>query len=115
MNIMPIPYELLCDSFVLLSPNESGFSRTFIDNVRIVKRSVISDYTSTRMRDISELVVYYDCERSTPSGVSFSAGEQAQLDGEQAQLDGELYELLKAELFSGECPHHYKLTFRKIG
>ena len=108
MNIMPIPYELLCDSFVLLSPNESGFSRTFIDNVRIVKRSVISDYTSTRMRDISELVVYYDCERSTPSGVSFYAGEQA-------QLDGELYELWKAELFSGEYPHHYKLTFRKIG
>lgn len=108
MNIMPIPYELLCDSFVLLSPSESGFSRTVIDNVRVVKRSVISDYTATRMRDISELVVYYDCERSTPSGVSFSAGEQA-------QLDGELYELLKAELFSGEYPHHYKLTFRKIG
>lgn len=107
MSIKPIPAALLRDGFVLLTPTQSGFSRTYIENVRIVCKSAVSDHTATRMRDISQLVVYFDCEQSYPAETEFYAGQQA-------EYRGALYELLTAELFSGEQPHHYKLTFQKI-
>lgn len=108
MTINPIPDALLGDSFTLLVPTQNGFSRTEVYNVRVERKSAVSDITATRMRDVTELVVYYDCVSSFPEGIEFQAGQQA-------EYDGEVFEVLEAKLFSGESPHHWKLVCRKTG
>lgn len=108
MTINPIPDALLGDSFTLLVPTRNGFSRTEVDNVRVERKSAVSDMTATRMRDVTELVVYYDCVSSYPEGMEFQAGQQA-------EYDGEVFEILEAQMFSGESPHHWKLVCRKTG
>lgn len=107
-TIHPIPPELLNDSATLIVPGESGFEQTYIRNIRAVKKSSVSDYASTRMRDTSELEIYYDCENSLPHRMEFSAGMQL-------EYGGELFEVLEAKLFCGITPHHWKLTAKKIG
>lgn len=108
MTIKPIPDELLGDSFTLAVPTAHGFDKTEISNIRAERTSSVSDYTATRMRDVSELVIYYDCERSYPVGTSFRAGQQA-------EYCGEVFEILEARLFSGEAPHHWRLKCRHVG
>ena len=107
MNVLPIPDELLGGSITLLAPTTSGFEQVDIENVRISRKSVVSDYTATRMRDAAELTVHFDCVNSRPLGQEFSAGMLA-------EDNGETYELLRAELFSADRPHHWVLKFRKI-
>ncbi|MGN0651080.1 MAG: hypothetical protein ACI4KM_11635 [Oscillospiraceae bacterium] len=107
-TICPIPQELLNDAFTLIVPDENGFEQTYIQNVRAVKKSEISDYASTRTRDTSELVIYYDCTNSLPRRMDFCAGMQI-------EYCGELFEVLEAKQFCGVSAHHWKLTAKKIG
>ena len=109
MNIMPIPAELLTDSFTLLIPNSSGgYSRTPIYDVRVVRTNRISDYVSSRVRDSTELTIYFDCENSYPQDVRFSAGQSAEYRGER-------FELTEVKAFGAEDIHHYKMTAVKTG
>lgn len=107
-NIRPIPAELLRDSFTLIVPAGNDFEQTLVRNVRAVKKSAVSDYASTRMRDAGELTIYYDCANSLPRSMEFTAGMQL-------EYGGELFEVLEAKLFSSTAPHHWKLTAKKIG
>lgn len=107
-NIRPIPMELLGDSFMLIVPFEDSLEQIYVRSVRAVKTGAVSDYSSTRMRDTSELVIYYDCTNSLPQNMEFSAGMQI-------EYGGELFEVLEAKLFCGISPHHWKLTARRIG
>lgn len=109
MNIMPIPAELLTDSFILLTPDKSGgYSGTHIYDVRIVRSNRISDYVSTRMRDSTELTIYYDYENSYPFNVQFSAGQLAEYLGER-------FELTEVKAFGADKIHHYRITAVKTG
>ena len=72
-GVKPIPAELLTDSAVLLTPTGSGYSSETLDSVRIVRVSAITDYTTGRTRDCTELVMYFDCVNSSPSGTEFAA------------------------------------------
>ena len=107
-NIRAIPQELLGESFTLIIPNGDGFDEILVRNVRVKKKSAVSDYSSARMRDVSELVIYYDCANSLPHGLDFTAGMQL-------EYGGELFEVLEAKLFCGTAPHHRRITARKIG
>ena len=108
MTLKPIPTLLLCDSFTLKVPGADGYSITSVTDVRVVRKSRISDFTTSRTRDETALTIYYDCTNSYPQGLSFSAGMTAVFCGEE-------FEILEAVLFSGEQPHHWKLTARKTG
>ena len=59
-GVKPIPAELLTDGAVLLTPTGSGYLRDNLDSVRIVRVSAITDYTTGRTRDCTELVMYFD-------------------------------------------------------
>lgn len=107
MKIMPIPDFLLCDSFVLLVPLKSGFRRVAVENVRVERTSRISDYSSARMRDTTQITVYFDCEKSLPSDTEFCAGQLAEFDGER-------YELTEVRLFSADSAHHVRIKADKI-
>ena len=107
-GVKPIPAELLTDSAVLLTPNGSGYSRENLDSVRIVRVSAITDYTTGRTRDCTELVMYFDCVNSSPSGTEFTAGQSL-------EYCGETFEVVSAELFAGEDPHHWRVKARKTG
>ena len=107
-GVKPIPAELLTDSAVLLTPTGSGYLRDNLDSVRIVRVSAITDYTTGRTRDCTELVMYFDCVNSSPSGTEFAAGQSL-------EYCGETYEVVSAELFAGEDPHHWRVKARKTG
>lgn len=107
-GVKPIPAELLTDSAVLLTPTGSGYSSETLDSVRIVRVSAITDYTTGRTRDCTELVMYFDCVNSSPSGTEFVAGQSL-------EYCGETYEVVSAELFAGEDPHHWRVKARKTG
>ena len=94
-GVKPIPAELLTDGAVLLTPTGSGYLRDNLDSVRIVRVSAITDYTTGRTRDCTELVMYFDCVNSSPSGTEFAAGQSL-------EYCGETYEVVSAELFAGE-------------
>lgn len=108
MRIRPIDNELLGDSFVLLVPTESGFDRVTVSNVRVEKRSRISDYADTRQRDTSELVIFFDCVNSDSEGREIVAGMQA-------EYEGVCYQLTEVRLFRAESPHHLRMTAQRIG
>ena len=61
-----------------------------------------------RTRDCTELVMYFDCVNSSPSGTEFAAGQSL-------EYCGETYEVVSAELFAGEDPHHWRVKARKTG
>lgn len=107
-GVKPIPAELLTDGAVLLTPTGSGYLRDNLDSVRIVRVSAITDYTTGRTRDCTELVMYFDCVNSSPSGTEFVAGQSL-------EYCGETYEVVSAELFAGEDPHHWRVKARKTG
>ena len=107
-GVKPIPAELLTDSAVLLTPTGSGYSSETLDSVRIVRVSAITDYTTGRTRDCTELVMYFDCVNSSPSGTEFTACQSL-------EYGGETFEVVSAELFAGEDPHHWRVKARKTG
>lgn len=107
-GIKPIPAELLTDSAVLLIPTASGHRAQPLEDVRIVRKSAITDYTAGRTRDFTEIVMYFDCENSYPADAEFCAGQSL-------EYCGETYEIVQAELFSGTAPHHYRVRARKTG
>lgn len=107
-GVKPIPAELLTDSAALLTPTESAYIRETLDDVRIVRVSAVTDYTAGRARDCTELLMYFDCVNSSPAGTEFSAGQSLEYCGEE-------FEIISAELFSGEGPHHWRVKARKTG
>lgn len=107
MMLRPIPLSLLNDSVTLRVPYASGYESCEINNVRVVHRSEISDRAAVNVRDVSEITVYYDHEHSTPSDMEFAAG--------MLLVHGGLrYEIVRAEAFSAEGPHHIRITARKV-
>lgn len=106
MTIEPIPMELLTDSITLLTPTDTGYSRTALGNVRVIRTSAVTDHLVTHTRERSELVVYFDCVNSTPAGTEFIAGQSLEYRGEK-------YEIVESTLFAGEEPHHYRIRGRK--
>ncbi|MBD5383960.1 MAG: hypothetical protein HDR72_03040 [Ruminococcaceae bacterium] len=108
MNVMPIPDILLGDSFTLLVPNVSGkWNETVIGNVRVERSGCISDYSSQKARDNTELTVWYDCEKSSPK-TDFAAGMKV-------RYHGETYEITEQRVYLADGPHHCKFKARKIG
>lgn len=107
-GVKPIPQELLTDSAELLDPSDYGYSRKALSDVRIVRVSGITDYAAGRIRDCTELVMYFDCVNSSPSEMEFSAGQSL-------EYCGETFEIISAELFCGEAPHHWRIKARKTG
>ena len=105
-GVKPIPAELLTDSAALLTPTASGYSKESISDVRIVRMSGITDYTAGRMRDCTELLMYFDCVNSSPAGTEFTAGQSLEYCGES-------FEIISAELFAAEDPHHWRVKARK--
>lgn len=107
-GVKPIPAELLTDSATLLTPAASGYTRETLRNVRIVRLSAITDYAAGRARDCTELLMYFDCVNSSPADTEFSAGQSLEYCGEE-------FEIVSAELFRGEGPHHWRVKARKTG
>ncbi|MBQ8171950.1 MAG: hypothetical protein IJZ95_08185 [Oscillospiraceae bacterium] len=107
MTIRPIPSSLLNDTVVLMIPSASGYISHDISSVRVVRSSKVSEYSAVRVRDSSVITVYYDCTVSKPTGMAFSAGMLIVFDGVR-------YELLSAEEFKAEAPHHIRLTAKKV-
>ncbi len=107
MKIKPIPDMLLGDSFTLVTPEEDGFRREEIFNVRVERTSAAQDFSSASPKDATKLVAYFDCFASQPVGTVFSAGQQA-------EYCGEVFEIVEARLFTGDAPHHWKIIGRKI-
>lgn len=107
-SVRPIPLELLTDIAVLRTPSGSGYTDTDLIDVRIVRTSGITDYTTGRTRDCTEIVMYFDCVNSYPQDTVFAAGQTIMYCGES-------YEVIQAELFSGTEPHHYRVKARKTG
>ncbi len=107
MRVFPIPRGLLRQKITLLVPDESGYSAQDISSVRVVKTSKVREYNSTVIRDSSEILVYYDCTNSVPVGITFSAGMLILFEDRR-------YEIISAEEFSGERPHHIRITARTV-
>ncbi len=108
MNVRPIPFSLLNDVVTLHEPMGHGLYRTCeVEYVRVVTNSEITDRSAVNVRDVSEITVYYDCVNSTPRGISFRAGMPLEHNGSK-------YEIIRAETFSGERPHHIRITARKV-
>ena len=107
MDIRPIPRKLLCDSVLLSVPAADGYSVTEISSVRVVCGSKLKGYADSSMKEMSELIVYYDCVNSVPADVKFSAGMSLIFHDRR-------YEILSAEEFSGEGPHHIRITARAV-
>ncbi len=107
MSVKPIPSSLLNDSITLLAPTASGYSETEVTEVRVVSTDEITDYVRLRARDIGELTVYYDCVNSSPAGVEFAAGMSILYNGKR-------YELISAQTFCAEQPHHIRIKARMI-
>ncbi len=108
MTIQPIPFSLLNDVVTLHEPTDYGGYRTReIEYVRVVTNSEITDRSAVNVRDVSEITVYYDYANSSPRGVSFQAGMLLEYNGVS-------YEIIRAETFSGERPHHMRITARKV-
>lgn len=107
MNIRPIPASLLKDSITLLVPYSGGYHSITVEKVRVCCRSRVSEYSAAIMRDTSEITVYYDCEQSYPSHTEFSAGMLIMYDGAR-------YEVLSAETFSADVPHHIRITAKRV-
>lgn len=106
--IKPIPAELLTDSAVLKIPSVYGYREKDLTDVRIIRTSEMTDYASGYVRDKTEIVMYFDCVNSFPQDIEFTAGQSLKYCGEN-------YEVIKAELFAGDSPHHWRVTARKTG
>lgn len=107
MKVKPIPSELLTDSITLLTPTDTGYSEEELSGVRVIRTSAVTDYLTSHARDKSELLVYFDCENSSPSGTEFIAGQSV-------EYCGETYEIVESTLFSADAPHHYRIRCRKV-
>ncbi len=108
MTIQPIPFSLLNDVISLQEPIDYGsYMICEIEYVRVVPNSEITDRSAVNVRDVSEITVYYDCANSSPRGVRFQAGMRLQYNGSS-------YEIIRAETFAGERPHHIRITARKV-
>lgn len=105
--IRPIPSALLNDCIVLMVPSEDGYVSHEISSVRVIRSSKVSDYSAVRVRDGSEITVYYDCVASRPTGIEFAAGMLIVYDSVR-------YELILAEEFKAAAPHHIRLTAKKV-
>lgn len=103
----PIPLSLLNDVITLMAPTTDGYDSTEIYDVRVQKTSAVREYNSSKLRDISEITVYYDCQNSSPRGVDFIAGMLIMYEGER-------YEILSAEQFASDRPHHVRITARSV-
>ena len=104
----PMPVDILTDWATLLVPTASGFRETELSCVRIQRTSAVTDYAAGRTRDVTELVMYYDCVNSSPENVEFAAGQTLVYCGES-------YDITEAKLFCAPQPHHYRITARKTG
>lgn len=102
-----IPLKLLNDEITLLVPTVSGYDAVEIYNVRVQQTSAVREYSSTAVRDISQITVYYDCENSSPQGVEFAAGMLIEFVGRR-------YEIISAAQFAAESLHHVKITARAV-
>ncbi len=102
-----IPLSLLNDEITLMVPTVSGYDSTEIYNVRVQKTSAVREYSSSELRDISEITVYYDCENSSPQGVEFLAGMLIMHEDMR-------YEILSAEQFAADRIHHIRVRARRI-
>lgn len=107
MSVKPIPVSLLSDSFLLFTPSESGYRNELVRNVRVVRKSEITDRSAVNVRDVSELTVYYDCVSSYPRYMEFAAGMLIQYEDIS-------YEVIRVEEFSAEKLHHIRITARKV-
>jgi len=106
-QLRPIPLELLTDSAVLGTPTEAGRSSEELDNVRIIKTGILTEYISGKEKDYTQIVMYFDCVNSSPADTEFFAGQTLSCGSEE-------YEIIKTELFAGEAPHHWRITARKV-
>ena len=107
MNVKPIPNSLLGDEFYLYVPDESGWSRQLIENVRVERKSAVSSPTAANIRDISEITIWYDYENSYPYE-DFSAGMRARYQGED-------FEITEVKFYRAQELHHCKIKAMKIG
>lgn len=108
VSVRPIPAELLTDSVTLRTPTAAGYSEKQLSDVRVVRTSEVTDHLSGKARDITGIVMYFDCVNSLPEGTEFTAGQSL-------RYCGEVYEIVEAVLFAGEQPHHYRVRARKTG
>lgn len=107
MTVKPIPDILLGDSITLLTPAPGKWNETKINNVRVERTEAVSDYSSQKARDNTELTVWFDYERSSPKA-EFSAGMRI-------SFRGEIYEITESRIYRADAPHHCKFRARKIG
>lgn len=107
MNVNPIPDSLLGDEFYLCVPTKTGWSETLIENVRIERKSAVSDPTAANIRDNSELTIWYDYTNSYPEA-DFSAGARA-------RYYGEVFEITEVKFFRAEELHHCRIKAIKTG
>ena len=107
MTVRPIPSALLCDELTLLVPDGSGYDSTEVYAVRVLSKSQVSEYSSTIKRDNSEITVYYDCRESFPQDLEFTAGMLIEYDTKR-------YEIITAETFCTDSPHHIRITAKRV-
>lgn len=103
----PIPLILLNDSITLLVPAAGGYDETLLCDVRVEHRSQVSEPAASLPRDMSQLVVFYDHVNSSPADVEFAAGMLLEFGGER-------FEIISAQVYCTDSPHHTKITARKI-
>lgn len=106
MNVKPIPDALLGSELTLLVPSDAGWTTTHIGNVRVERTGAVSDYSSQKTRDNTEITVWYDCANSYPEA-EFSAGMRV-------RYRGEVYEITEEKTYCAGAPHHRKFKARKI-
>lgn len=108
MNIKPIPNELLGDSFTLLVPSAAGkWTETAIRNVRVERTETITEYSSQKQRDNTEITVWFDYANSSPK-TDFSVGMKV-------RCRGEIFVITEQKVYSADNPHHCRFKARKIG
>ena len=107
MTVKPIPDILLGDNVTLLIPASGKWNETKINNVRVERTEAVSDYSSQKPRDNTEIVVWFDYAKSSPKA-KFSAGMRV-------NYRGETYEITESKDYFADAPHHCKFKARKIG
>lgn len=107
MTVKPIPNALLGDDFYLCVPTATGWSETLVENVRVERKSAVSDPTASNIRDNSELTIWYDYANSYPEA-DFSAGARV-------RYYGEVFEITEVKFFRAEELHHCRIKAVKTG
>lgn len=107
MTVRPIPDVLLGDSITLLIPAAGKWNETKISNVRVERSEAVSEYSSHKVRDNTEITVWFDNVKSTPKA-DFSVGMRVNYRGES-------YEITECRTYFADAPHHCKFKARKLG